>query len=102
MIRAACALALVTLAAPALADDVPADLAEGRLRGCLLAGASSASQSELAAKVIEVRAFCGAQIRRVAANRTAAAATTEAKAAAIRALDTEIAQAVARFSGMTL
>ncbi|ANY19061.1 hypothetical protein A6F68_00526 [Tsuneonella dongtanensis] len=102
MIRpiALAALAL-GLAAPALADDVPPDLAESRLRGCLLAGATSPGQTQLAAKVIEVRAFCGAQIKRVREHRMAAAAGPDAKAAVARKLDAEIAHAVANFSGFS-
>ncbi|MCT2557915.1 hypothetical protein N0B51_02850 [Tsuneonella sp. YG55] len=95
------ALALASLAAPAFAESVPADIAEGRLRGCLLASATSPTQSDLNAKVIEARAFCGAQIKRVRENRAAAASTASAKAEAGRKLDAEIAQAVANFSGLT-
>ena len=75
MIRVAAIPALAMLAsAPAFAGDAFTDsLAESRLRGCLLAGASSAGQSDLAGKVIEVRAFCGAQIARVRDQRVAAA-----------------------------
>lgn len=96
------ALAAASLSVPAFADDLPTDLAESRLRGCLLAGASSPGQSDLRTKVIEVRAFCGAQIKRVRENRVAAASGSEAKAEATRQLDAEIAQAVANFSGLTL
>ena len=102
------AILALGVAAPALADDLPADLAESRLRGCLLAGASSTGQTQLEAAVIQVRAYCGAQINRVRDQRVAAAAkglkgdeAQAAKARAIRALDTEIAQAVANFSGLT-
>jgi hypothetical protein len=100
-------LAALVLAAPALADDLPADLAESRLRGCLLAGASGTGQTQLEAAVIQVRAYCGAQIRRVQDQRVKAAAqglsgnqAEAAKTRAIRALNTEIAQAVANFSGL--
>ena len=96
------ALAAASLSAPAFAEDLPSDLAESRLRGCLLAGASSPGQSDLRTKVIEVRAFCGVQIKRVRENRVAAATGSEAKAEAARQLDAEIAQAVANFSGLTL
>jgi hypothetical protein len=101
------ALAALSFAAPALADDLPSDLAESRLRGCLLAGASGTGQTQLAAAVIQVRAFCGAQINRVQRQRVAAAtdglkgdAAEAARTRAIRALNAEIAQAVANFSGL--
>ena len=102
-------LAALALAAPALADDSLADdLAESRLRGCLLAGASGTGQTQLEAAVIQVRAFCGAQINRVQRQRVAVATRglsgNEAEAAktkAIAALNGEIAQAVANFSGLT-
>ncbi len=101
------ALTALALAAPAVADDIPADLAESRLRGCLLAGSSGTGQKKLEGAVIQVRAYCGAQIRRVQDQRVKAATQglsgNEAEAAktrAIRALNTEIAQAVANFSGI--
>jgi hypothetical protein len=100
-------LAALVFAAPALADDLPADLAESRLRGCLLAGSSGTGQTQLEAAVIQVRAYCGAQIRRVQDQRVEAATQglsgNEAEAAktrATRALNAEIAQAVANFSGL--
>ena len=100
--------AALALTAPALADDIPADLAESRLRGCLLAGASGTGQTQLEAAVIQVRAYCGAQINRVQRYRVAAATEglsgNEAEAAktrAIRALNEEIALAVANFTGLT-
>ena len=100
-------LTALTFASPALADDVPPDLAESRLRGCLLAGSSGTGQTQLEAAVIQVRAYCGAQIRRVQDQRVKAASQglsgNEAEAArtrAIRALNIEIAQAVANFSGL--
>ena len=103
------ALTALALATPSLADDLPADLAESRLRGCLLAGASGTGQTQLEAAVIQVRAYCGAQIRRVQDQRVKAAAqglsgneAEVAKTRAIRALNTEIAQAVANFSGLQL
>jgi hypothetical protein len=103
----ALALATLALASPALADDLPADLAQSRLRGCLLAGSSGTGQTQLEAAVIQVRAYCGAQIRRVQEQRVTAATRglsgNDAEAArtrAIRALNTEIAQAVANFSGL--
>ncbi|WP_057882236.1 hypothetical protein [Tsuneonella troitsensis] len=110
MIRVAAIPALAMLAfAPAFAGDAFTDsLAESRLRGCLLAGASSAGQSDLAGKVIEVRAFCGAQIARVRDQRVAAATANlrgeeaeAAKAAATRTLNDEIARAIANFTGLT-
>jgi phage-related minor tail protein len=110
MIRSiAAALLALALAAPALADNVPSDLAESRLRGCLLAGASSADPvAGLEATIIRTRAYCGAQISRVRDQRVAAATAgltgSDAKAArdrAIRALNDEIAHAIANFSGLT-
>ena len=103
------ALSAVALATPALADDdISPDLAESRLRGCLLAGASGTGQTQLQAAVIQARAYCGAQINRVQAQRIAAAteglkgdAAETAKTRAIRALNDEIAHAVANFSGLT-
>jgi hypothetical protein len=103
------AILAVSFAAPARADDVPPDLAESRLRGCLMVGSSSTGQTQLEAAVIQVRAYCGAQINRVQRHRVKAAthglSGNEAEAAkthAIRALNAEIAQAVANFSGLTL
>jgi hypothetical protein len=105
----AAALLALALSAPAVADEpLPSDLAEARLRGCLLAGASSAEPaSGLQATVIRVRAYCGAQITRVRDQRVAAATAglrgSDAKAArdrAIRTLNDEIAHAVANFSGL--
>ena len=103
------ALAALSLAAPALADDLPADLAESRLRGCLMVGSSSTGQTQLEAAVIQVRAYCGAQINRVRDLRVAAATeglkgndAEVAKDRAIRALNAEIAQAVANFSGLQI
>ena len=65
-------------------------------------------ESQLEAAVIQTRAYCGAQINRVQRQRVAAATNglkgNEAEAAktrAIRALNAEIAQAVANFSGLT-
>jgi hypothetical protein len=108
MKRTLAILAALALAAPALADDVPPDLAESRLRGCLLVGSASTGQTQLEAAVIQVRAYCGVQIRRVQEQRVKAAAeglsgndAETAKTRAIRALNTEIAQAVANFSGLT-
>ncbi|QDM41118.1 hypothetical protein [Altererythrobacter sp. TH136] len=110
MIRlfAVAALALA-LSAPVTAQDALGDkLAESRLRGCLLAGASGTGQTQLEAAVIQTRAYCGAQIGRVQALRIAAATrglsgndAQAAKTRAIRDLNTEIAQAVANFTGLT-
>ena len=103
------ALAALAFAAPALADDLPADLAESRLRGCLLAGASGTGQTQLEAAVIQTRAYCGAQINRVRDIRVAAATkglegndAEAAKTRAIRELNAEIAQAVGNFTGLQL
>ncbi len=91
-------LALLGLAAPAVAEDFDSAAAESRLRGCLLAGSNSALTGDLRTKVIEVRAFCGAQIKRVREQRTAGL-SGEAKDAAVRQLDREIAVAIANFTG---
>ncbi len=106
--KALAIFAALVLATPAVADDLPADLAESRLRGCLLAGASGTGQTQLEAAVIQVRAFCTPQISRVQGHRVAAAtrgltgnAAESAKTRAIRDLNAEIAQAVANFSGLT-
>lgn len=106
-------LALFTafaLAAPAVADDALDDeLAESRLRGCLLAGSSATGQTQLEAAVIQARAYCGAQINRVRDMRVAAATkgldgndAEGAKTRATRELNDEIAQAVANFTGLQL
>ncbi len=102
--------AALLMAAPAVAEEaISQDLAESRLRGCLLAGSSSTGQSQLEAAVIQVRAYCGAQINRVRDMRVAVAtkglkgnAAEDAKTRAIRALNAEIAQAVANFTGLQL
>ena len=88
------------LAAPVAAGEFDEAAAESRLRGCLLAGSNSAVEGDLRTKVAEVRAFCGAQIGKVREKRTAGLSRTE-KAEAIRALDYEIAQAIAGFTGKT-
>jgi hypothetical protein len=106
----AIALGVLALAAPVVADDPMAiDQAESRLRACLMAGSSSTGQNQLEAAVIQARAYCGAQINRVRGLRVAAATRglegNEAEAAkdrAIRQLNSEIAQAVANFTGLTL
>lgn len=109
LLRPVAALVLC-LAAPAsaLAGELPGpDLSETRLRGCLLAGASAVTRSDLQGAVIQVRAFCGAQINRVRDLRVAAAMHglkgEEARAAkdrAIRDLNQEIALAVSNFTGL--
>ncbi|MGN6500862.1 MAG: hypothetical protein ACTHKM_12035 [Tsuneonella sp.] len=103
-------IALAALAAPALAQgDAASDLAESRLRGCLLAGSSAAPRTGLREAVVAVRAYCKPQIDRVHALRVAAsAAGLTGKAADLaeqrtdRALNDEIARAVANFTGLTL
>ena len=111
MIRSiAAALMALALAAPAAANDALAkDLAETRLRGCLLAGASSAETTGgLQATIIRVRAYCGAQINRAREMRVLAATANlsgeearAAKARVIRELNNEIAHAIANFSGLS-
>ena len=108
--RLSIALGLLALAAPAVADDTMGiDQAESRLRACLMAGSSSTGQNQLEAAVIQARAYCGAQINRVRDLRVAAATrglegheVEAAKNRAIRQLNSEIAQAVAHFTGLTL
>lgn len=112
--RAVLALPLVALAATlpttAPANASPeAELAEQRLRGCLLAGASAAPSSGLEAAVIAVRSFCAPQIKRVREDRVRSAteglkgdAAKAAEDRAIRALNDEIALAIANFTGLTL
>ncbi len=98
------------LSAPALADSALADdLAESRLRGCLLAGAAAPGQADLRSKVMQVRAFCGAQINRVRDLRVAAATqglngaeADTARADTVRALNDEIALAIANYTGLSL
>ena len=111
MIRAiSLVLALSASAALAAAQPAPgSDLAQSRLNGCLLAGSSAATGPDLRTAVIEVRAFCGAQIARVRKDRVATArrglkgdAAREAEDRAVRALNDEIALAVSNFTGLTL
>jgi hypothetical protein len=110
MIRALIPLMLVVAsAAPAVAQgDAGADLAESRLRGCLLAGSSAASPTSLRQAVVSVRTFCKPQIDRVLALRVAAAAAgltgraaDLAEERARRALNDEIARSIANFTGLT-
>lgn len=116
MIRALIACAALTsalpaapaaLAAPAAASEA-GDLAESRLRGCLLAGSSAAPQTSLHEAVVQVRAFCLPQINRVRGIRARAAtaglsgkAVKAAEDTAIRALNDEIARTIANFTGLT-
>jgi len=100
--------AVVALAAPAAADEpLGPDLAESRLRGCLLAGSSAVTRKDLEGAVIQVRAYCGAQIKQVREQRVAAATQNlkgdEARDAAdraVRVLNQEIALAVSNFTGI--
>ena len=98
------------LTAPLTAQPGSTDetLAESRLRGCLLAGASAAPTSGLTAAVVSVRSFCTPQIDRVRGYRVAAATeglsgdtAREAEDRAVRALNDEIARAIANFTGLT-
>ncbi|MBD3729810.1 MAG: hypothetical protein IE933_08910 [Sphingomonadales bacterium] len=102
------ALLAATTAPLAAQDDFDDKLAESRLRGCLLAGAGSAPEGGLHEAIISIRAFCGAQIRRVQDIRVAAAtagltgeAAEQAEKQAILHLNDEIAQAIANFTGRT-
>ncbi len=102
-------LACAALPSGALAQDAGGhDTAEKRLRGCLAAGATSAPKTSLASAVQSVRAFCGPQIADMSELRVAEAtqgltgeASEEARKRAIRALNNEIALAVANFTGLT-
>jgi hypothetical protein len=111
MTRSLLALAVALAIAPAASaqDGQASDMAESRLRGCLLAGSSAAPHTNLREAVIAVRSFCSAQIHVVRDGRVAAAtaglsgsAATEAEDSAVRALNEEIARAVANFTGLTL
>ena len=109
MIRSlALALALGSLAAPTTAQTEAADLAESRLRGCLLAGSSAALGGSLEQAIMSVRSFCAPQIKQVRGHRVRAAATglsgqarKEAESRTTRALNDEIALAIANFTGLT-
>lgn len=108
MIRTLAFVLALGVSAPAIAANEAAELAESRLRGCLLAGSSAAPQTGLEAAIISVRAFCGTQIRRVRDDRveaaTAGLAGDERKAAedrTIRALNNEIAVTIANLTGLT-
>jgi hypothetical protein len=94
---------LMLASAPAQAGES----AEQRLDRCLLTGASSVSQTNLGGAITEVRAFCGAQLRRVRGERVAearrglsGAAADTAEQQAIRQLDTEVAVTVSRLTGL--
>lgn len=109
MIRALALGLALCAAVPATAGDDAADLADSRLRGCLLAGASAAPQASLREAVISVRSFCTPQIKRVQGDRVKAAtaglsgeARKAAEDSAIRALNDEIALAIANFTGLTI
>ena len=108
MIRTLALAAALSAAFPATAANDAADLAESRLRGCLLAGSSAAPQSGLEAAIISVRSFCAPQIKRVRTDRvkmaTAGLSGESRKAAEQRtvlALNDEIARAIANFTGQT-
>lgn len=109
MMRLLAAMLAMTVAVPVAAQEaVPADLAESRLRGCLLAGSSAAPQTALGEAVISVRTFCAPQIARVRHMRVAAATrgrsaqdSIDAENAATLALNDEIVRAVANFTGLT-
>ena len=100
--------AALLLSAPLAAEEpLGPDLAESRLRGCLLAGSGAVTQQDLQGAVVQVRAFCGAQINRVRELRVAAATqglkgdeVREAADRATRALNQEIALAVSSFTGL--
>lgn len=93
---------------PVATEETPsADLAESRLRGCLLAGSRATDQSDLRAAVVQMRALCGAQIARVRDRRVADATrglkgdeAEAAEARAVRALNDEIARTIASMTGL--
>lgn len=98
-----------SLAMPVAAqEDLSPEHAQERLRGCLLTGSSAAPRTDLRAAILSVRAFCGPQINRVRDHRVAVAtqglqgeAAKTAKERTIRALNDEIAKAIANFTGLT-
>ena len=98
-----------SLVMPAAAqEDLSPERAQERLRGCLLTGSSAAPRTDLHAAILSVRAFCGPQIKRVRDHRVASAtqglqgdAAKAAKDRAIRALNDDIAKAIATFTGLT-
>ena len=103
-------LALALIATPLAAqDDLSPRQAEERLRGCLITGAGAAPRTSLREAVAGTRAFCLPQIRRVQRDRVALAtaglegdAASEAEKRTIRALNNEIALAIANFTGLTV
>ncbi len=101
-------LAGLLLVGPVSAQEtLSPEQAETRLRGCLQAGASGAPRTGLREAVVAIRALCAPQIRRVKANRVAAATAglggseaQRAEARAIHQLNDEIARAIANFTGL--
>ncbi|MGB7373592.1 hypothetical protein [Pontixanthobacter sp.] len=109
MIRSLACIAAFCIAMPASAAGEAAEPAAARLNGCLLAGSSGAPRTNLREAVISVRSFCAPQIKRVRTQRVEAAtkglseeAGKAAEDQAIRALNDEIALAIANFTGLTL
>jgi hypothetical protein len=107
-LRALAFIAALGAATPAAAADDAAELAESRLHGCLLAGSSAAPQTGLREAVVSVRSFCAPQIKRVRGYRVKVATSglsgdpkKAAEDRAIRALNDEIALAIANFTGLT-
>lgn len=108
MIRPLALALALSAAVPAVAADEAADLAESRLRGCLLAGSSAALGGSLEQAIVSVRSFCASQIKQVRGHRVRAAATglsgqarKDAEDRTTRALNDEIARAIANFTGLT-
>ena len=101
-------LLALALTVPATAQEVlTPEQAETRLRGCLQAGAAGAPRTGLRDAVVATRALCAPQIKRVQANRTAAAtqgltgnAAKRAEQQATLELNDEIALAIANFTGL--
>lgn len=106
------AIVMACLAAtPAAADEVvPYDLAQSRLRGCVIAGTEGAALDNLQAALIAVRSLCLPRIhvlydasdRRVAAENPQARAgdLADLKKEARRKIDYDIAVAVAKIGGL--
>jgi hypothetical protein len=111
---------LAAAAAPLAAQDDLSDeaLLERRLRACLVSGSAGAPRDSLLAAVVAVRSLCYTQINRVRdfrwreiegsyglpdARLTLAEqdALEQARDAAERRLNDEIAQAIANFTGLT-
>ena len=103
-------LGATLLATPLAAqDDLSPRQAEERLRGCLITGAGAAPRTSLRDAIAGARAFCLPQIRRVQRDRVALATTglegdarDDAEKRTIRALNNEIAHAIANFTGLTV